>query len=76
MNRDIRLIVGHDGFLYYDGVKLPLKYLSDRRSLQFKDKNRNDANQRRRGTRYVEVPVAEIIRLASEAHDRDKSPLS
>jgi hypothetical protein len=71
MSDGTQLIVGHDGFLYYDGVKLPLKYLPDRRALQYKDKNRRDANQRRRGTRYVEVPVAEIVRLASATHDGD-----
>ena len=62
--RRVALTVAGDGFLYADGVKLPAKFIPDRGVLKFVDKDRRSAS--RRGSRYVEVPVAEMIRFAEE----------
>jgi hypothetical protein len=53
--------IGSDGFVYVRGVKVA-KYLPDSNSLQFVDKDMRRSAQR--GTRFVEVSVGEIAKLA------------
>lgn len=60
-----QLTVAADGFLYADGVKLPAKFIAARGVLQFVDKDRRSVS--RRGSRFVEVPVADIVRLSKPA---------
>ena len=62
--REPRLTVDLLGFVYADGVKLPVKYVADRDALQFVDKDRRSIS--RRGTRFVEVPMGVMVRLGQE----------
>lgn len=59
----VPLTVAPDGFVYADGVKLA-RYRPERQTLEFYDKNRQRCAQL--GRTVVEVPIADLARLAQE----------
>ncbi len=55
--------VDRNGFVYADGVRVA-RYLPEKKSLQFLDKDRKRSSAR--GSRYVEVSISEVASLGSE----------
>lgn len=59
----VPLTVAPDGFLYADGVKVA-RYVPERGTLEFHDKDRQRCAQLGRTT--VEVPIADVAKLAKK----------
>jgi len=55
---NIPLNVDPHGFIWYDGVKLPCRYLPERGALEFFDKDRRRGLER--GSRVVEIPLSQF----------------
>ena len=67
------LHIDKNNFLRIDGV-LVCKFLPDRGCLQFVDKDRRRCEKR--GTRYVEVTVADLITLCQDGTSVEKTTIS
>jgi hypothetical protein len=64
---DIPIQVDPNGFVWYDGVKLPVRFIAARRSLEFFDKDKRRSEER--GSRIVEITIEQF---ASELLERSK----
>lgn len=56
----VPLTVTSDGWVQADGVKV-CRYIAERGTLQFVDKDRRTSSTR--GTRYVEVSVSDVAKI-------------
>lgn len=59
----VPLTIAPDGYLYADGVKVA-RYVPERGTLAFHDKNRQRCEKLGRTT--VEVPIADVAKLAGK----------
>lgn len=57
---DIPIQVDPNGFIWFDGVKLPVRFIPERSSIEFFDKDRRRSEAR--GSRTVEIRVDKFAR--------------
>lgn len=72
---NIPIQVDPNGFLWYDGVKLPVRFIRERGTLEFFDKDRRRSDLR--GSRVLEIPVNQFERdLLGRAEDEKVIPFT
>lgn len=55
---DIPIQVDPNGFIWYDGVKLPVRFIPERQAIEFFDKDRRRSEIR--GSRTVEISLEQF----------------
>jgi len=60
------LSVDRKGFVYQDGVKLPMKYIPESEIFEFVDKQ--PLRSKHRGTRMIHVHISEFLTLNEEGN--------